>query len=47
MKIIPWKRSWLGGATRPPRPPRIMSHFNAQDRELFNNMAPLTVEEGR
>lgn len=46
MKIIPWKRSWLA-ALLVALGFLLMSHFNAQDRELFNNMAPLTVEEGR
>lgn len=46
MKIIPWKRSWLA-ALLVALGFLLMSHFNAQDRELFNNMAPLTVETKR
>ena len=44
MKIIPWKRSWLAALLVAFL---LMSHFNAQDRELFNNIAPLTVETKR
>ncbi len=45
MKIIPWKRSWLA-ALLVALGFLLMSHFNAQDRELFNNMAPLNRRGG-